>query len=122
MLRRLMITFAAAVAALALAAGPANAGAGNLELYALPGFTGTHSSVPPGTVDDYLNSCVEITTLTGSVLTEAKSAQNFTDLTVELYRGTSGCDSQNFIKTLTPNTTWSMASSGQPAKYAYVLE
>jgi hypothetical protein len=118
--RRIMIIFATAVAALALAAAPAGAGAGNMELYALPNYTGTHSSVPPGTLDDYLDSCVTISTLTSSVLTEARSAQNFTSLTVDLYSGTSGCISTNFIKTLGPNVSWSMLSGGQPAKYAYV--
>src|SRR5215468_6048097 len=102
--RRIMIIFTTAVAALALATAPAGAGAGNLELFSLPNYTGTHSSVTPTTVDTYLNTCVTMPTLTGtSTFTEAKSAQNFTSRTIDLYSGTSGCTGGNFITTLGPN-------------------
>jgi hypothetical protein len=120
MLRRIVIIFVSAVAALALAAAPAGAGAGNLELYSLPNYTGTQASVTPGTLTGYVNQCVTTTTLTGSVLTQAKSAQNFSSHTVELYYGT-GCNSSTFIRTLTTNTSWSMASGGQATTYVYVV-
>jgi hypothetical protein len=119
MFRRIVIILASAMATLTLAAVPADAGAGWLELYSSPGYSGTHVGIPPGDLDDYVNMCVSVTTLTATVLTEAQSAENSSNHDLDLYHGASGCVGPNYIGMLTINTQWTMIF-GEPVTYVFV--
>lgn len=119
MLRRIMIILAAAVATLALATVPAGAGAGGLHAYSAPNFGGTEADVPETTVDDYLNACVSMSTLTSTVLTAAQSAENYTSYDLRLYTSTN-CASTSFITTVASNSTWNPSS--QSASSVYVIQ
>jgi hypothetical protein len=109
MLRHIMIILAAATAALAMATAPAGAGIGNFEVYADPGFSGTHASVPSTTVDDYINTCVLISTLTSGSPSTARSTQNETNFDIKLYSA-STCSATSFITTVVAHTDWSSSS------------
>jgi hypothetical protein len=102
MLRRAMIILAAAMAALALATAPAGAGAGNLELYSAPNYGGTHRTVLPTTVDDFLNDCADMTELV-STLPSAQSAHNNTNFDLTFYQGIDCTEDQ--LDTVLANTS-----------------
>lgn len=121
MLRRIMIIFASATAVFALASISAGAGTGDLELFSQTGYGGTQANVTQSTLSGYQGSCVPMSTLTSSALNEARSTHNNTTLNIDLYKGTLGCVAGNYITTVNANTSWSMAASGQPATYVYVL-
>src|SRR5215475_4656573 len=97
--RRIMISLAAAMATVALAATPAGAGVGNLEVYSAPNYSGTHVTVPSGTVGGYANTCVSVYTLTSAGLTSSQSMTNNTSYDLKLY-GATGCTASSFVTTL----------------------
>jgi hypothetical protein len=115
LLRRLVIICAVAVAAFALATASAGAGVGNLELYSEPEGGGDHSSVLPTTVESYLDECIDVSTLTEDELSEAQSADNLTNFSIELY-GTANCTPASFFRTLPVLTQWTIAGSEPPIK------
>ena len=119
MSRRVMITLAAAVAALALTATPAGAGVGNLEVYSAPNYSGTHVTVPSSTVGQYAGTCVSVSTLTSAGLTTSQSMINNTSYDLKLY-GAAGCSSPSFITTLSANSQWTTASSSQSVLSVFV--
>jgi hypothetical protein len=118
MLRRILITLAAATATLALATAPAGAGIGNFEVYADPGFQGTHASVPSTTVDDYINACVLVSTLTSSSPATAGSTDNDTSFDIKIYSA-SGCS--GLITTVSAHSSWSSPNSVR-AVSAFVVQ
>ena len=113
MLRRIMITFAAAGAAFTLATAPAGAvagaGAGSLEVYSAPSYDGTRSSVPSATVEDYVNECVPVSALTGFVLISAQSVENYTRFSLRLY-GAPDCTFESEIVTVSASSSWTTLS------------
>jgi hypothetical protein len=100
-----MISLAAAIATVALATVPAEAGAGNLELYSAPNYSGTHVTVPSNTVGRYVNTCVSVYTLTSTGLTTSQSMTNNTSYDLDLY-GATGCSLSSFITSVSGYSQW----------------
>jgi hypothetical protein len=117
-MRRIMIIFASAVAALALATVPADAGAGNLELFSGTGYGGTQVNVSEGALG---TACASVEDLT-KTFSQARSARNNTTVVVELYKA-AGCDGGDFIQSLNPGglSTWSMPTNGDPATHVLAV-
>jgi hypothetical protein len=103
--RRVMIVLAAAIATLALTMTPAGAGAGSLEVYSAPNYSGTHVTVPSGTVGSYVNTCVSVSTLTSAGLATSQSMTNNTSYGLKLY-GATGCTPSSAITTVSAYSQW----------------
>jgi hypothetical protein len=89
----------------ALATAPAGAGAGNLEVYSAPNYSGTHVTVPSATVGSYVDKCVSVYTLTSAGLTTSQSMTNNTSYTLGLY-GATNCTASSFIVSVSANSQW----------------
>lgn len=105
-----MISLAAAMATVALAATPAGAGVGNLEVYSAPNYSGTHVTVPPDTVGHYANTCVSVYTLTSTGLTTSQSMTNNTSHDLDLY-GATGCSLSSYIVRVSASSQWTTSSN-----------
>jgi len=110
MSRRIMIGLAAAMATVALAATPAGAGVGNLEVYSAPNYSGTHVTVPPETVGRYAGTCVSVYTLTSTSLTTSQSMTNNTSHDLDLYAAT-GCTTSSFITRVSASSQWTTSTN-----------
>jgi hypothetical protein len=74
-------------------------------VYSAPKYSGTHVTVPSGTVGGDVNTCVSVYTPTSTGLTTSQSMTNNTSYDLGLY-GATGCSPASFIVTVGANTQW----------------